>query len=536
MTNDQRPNPEAPPGSGRGFRSLVIGHWSLAIFLLASALYYLTRSPALDEWDSVQFAMGATRGFNLFAHQPHPPGYPLYVFAGWLGTRLGLDVLTALEAASALGGGLFVASWFVLARRATGGARLAGLFAAALAVLPITWMTATKALTDGPAAGLLALELLGASVYRERRSVSALIWTALAGAAATGFRPQNVAVAALILGLALAGGRREERWRWAAGFGTFAAGCLVWLVPTMWLQTHWPEAHGSVWAYPAQLWHQWTWRLDQPKAFVGATGQTGAVLLRRVWLHFGGIFTRGFAFSEHPALGTIGFGLLATGWLLCWRQRPAGVIALLRNSVAWVALYVVIVFGCLPPDQRYYLPVFPLLLLPALAGWWEIGRFLVQRAVAGGRTFPTPTGAPEPLRPAWIAAALPVVLLAVSAPLAWNGHTEAAPPVHLVRWLNAQHPDPAERPRVWLVFRDTRRHAQWYGRGFRVEWAQVFPAPQDWPADWSTAAAIYTDDPAVVAQPLPAPGRTWQPVGQWHRSPNVYRKHNAVSLWRLVGA
>ena len=99
---------------------------SLLVFLLAAALYFLTRSPALDEWDSVQFAMGATRGFNLFAHQPHPPGYPLYVFAGWLGTRLGLDVLTALELTSALGGGLFVAAWFALARRATGRGRPPG--------------------------------------------------------------------------------------------------------------------------------------------------------------------------------------------------------------------------------------------------------------------------------------------------------------------------------------------------------------------------------------------------------------------------
>ena len=128
MTNDEGNDLDLEPGASHpSFRassfsySFVIRHSSFVIFLLVSALYFLTRSPALDEWDSVQFAMGATRGFNLFAHQPHPPGYPLYVFAGWLGTRLGLDVLTALELASALGGGLFVAAWFVLARRVTGG-------------------------------------------------------------------------------------------------------------------------------------------------------------------------------------------------------------------------------------------------------------------------------------------------------------------------------------------------------------------------------------------------------------------------------
>ena len=299
------------------------------------------------------------------------------------------------------------------------------------------------------------------------------------------------------------------------------------------LQARWPEADGSVWAYPAQLWHQWTWRLDQPKAFVGATGQTGEALIRRVWLHFGGWFTRGFAFSENVALGAVGFALLTAGWFLCWRQRPAGVLALLRGSVAWVVVYVGIVFCCLPPDQRYYLPVFPLLLLPALAGWWEVGRYVLGRAAARGRTFPTPTGAPGPLRPAWITAALPVVLLVLALPLAWRGHARAAPPVRLVRWLNVQHPDPAGRAGVWLIFQDSRRHAQWYGPGFRVEWSQYFPPPPNWPDDWATAAAIYTDDPLVVAQPPPAPGRAWRPVGEWHRSPLIYRKHNAVTLWRL---
>lgn len=498
--------------SGCGLRAA-----GFIIFLLSSALYFGTRSPVLDEWDSVQFALGATHGFNLFTHQPHPPGYPLYVFAGWIGTRLGLDVRTALEAASALGGGLFVAAWFGLARRETGNARLAGWFALALTVLPITWMTATKALSDAPAAGFLALELLGASFYRERRTMGTLAWTALAGAAAAGVRPQNVAVAGLILGLAIVAGGGgaapgTRGHRWAAGFGVFLGGCLVWLLPTMLLQARWPEAGGSVWAYPAQLWHQWTWRLDQPKAFVGATGQTGEALTRRVWLHFGGLFTRGFAFSGNLLVGTATFVVLAYGWWLAARDRVTGSGAFLRKHRVWAVVYVLIIFTCLPPDQRYYLPIFPLLLLPALAG-------LATRA---GRDLLLPL--------------LPAAFLALALPLAWRGHREPAPPVRLVSWLNARHPDPAERPRVWLIFQDTRRHAQWYGPGFRVEWSQYFPLPPGWPADWSTAAAIYTDDPRVVASPPPAPGGTWRPVGEWHRSPLIYRKHNAVTLWRWSAA
>ena len=80
-------------------------------------MYFLTRTPALDEWDSVQFALGVG-DFDLWKHQPHPPGYPLYIAAGWvMHHALPLDVPNALQLVSALGGGLFVACWFVLIAR-----------------------------------------------------------------------------------------------------------------------------------------------------------------------------------------------------------------------------------------------------------------------------------------------------------------------------------------------------------------------------------------------------------------------------------
>jgi hypothetical protein len=51
------------------------------IFLAVLAVYFFARSPRLDEFDSVNFAMGV-RAFNLWDHQPHPPGYPFFIFFG----------------------------------------------------------------------------------------------------------------------------------------------------------------------------------------------------------------------------------------------------------------------------------------------------------------------------------------------------------------------------------------------------------------------------------------------------------------------
>lgn len=49
------------------------------IFIVLSATYFFARSPGLDDYDSVQFAMGV-RSFDVWQHQPHPPGYPLSLF------------------------------------------------------------------------------------------------------------------------------------------------------------------------------------------------------------------------------------------------------------------------------------------------------------------------------------------------------------------------------------------------------------------------------------------------------------------------
>jgi len=83
---------------------------AVLIFTAAFAIYFVTRSPGLDEWDSVQFAMGI-REFNLWKHQPHPPGYPLYIFLAWLPVRLiGWSPEFSLQFLSCAGGALFVAA------------------------------------------------------------------------------------------------------------------------------------------------------------------------------------------------------------------------------------------------------------------------------------------------------------------------------------------------------------------------------------------------------------------------------------------
>jgi hypothetical protein len=73
----------------------------------AAAVTLLARLPftASRMWDhdSIQFALGVER-YNLAAHHPHPPGYPLYVAVLKLLARIGIDALHGMVALSALAG------------------------------------------------------------------------------------------------------------------------------------------------------------------------------------------------------------------------------------------------------------------------------------------------------------------------------------------------------------------------------------------------------------------------------------------------
>ena len=455
------------------------------VFLACAALYYFTRSPALDEWDSVQFALGVG-DFNLWRHQPHPPGYPLYVAAGWLGQHLlGLDVHDALSLGSALGGGLFVAGWFVLfARRFSG--PVAALAAVALAGTVNTWMCATKVITDPLGAGLIALSLVffddaridkadarTEAVPRQRRAV----WLGgLAMAAAVGVRPQNFGIGLLIVllgtfrALRPLTGARERLAGWAMALGAFFTGCLLWLVPVLAIQAHTPESAGNWLAYINQLVAQWRWRLDQPKAFVGAAGgQSGGMMLYRLDHHLLGWFTRGFGFSLKSAWGWLGLAVIVAAWVLYILSRrgkrsrigeapPDRQAAFWWTHLPWAVAYILMIFCCLPGDQRYYLPVFPLFVIAAVAGPWAV----LDR------------------RWRWVGTGLVVVAVILpTLPLIGPNHRDEPPPVRLLHWLQEKYPTSAEKAGVILVLRDTRRHAQWYAPGFRLVkeegWAGVGP-------------------------------------------------------------
>ncbi|HEX2163264.1 MAG TPA: DUF2723 domain-containing protein, partial [Thermoanaerobaculia bacterium] len=224
----------------------------------AAAVTLLSRLPfaadRLWDHDSVQFAL-AVADFDLAAHQPHPPGYPLWIGALKALAAAGVSPLDGMVALAvlfqALGAALVVRVAARLAGEREGAAEAApaGLLAAALFVTdPLIWFYGELPLVYGVEAGLtvvLAWAALGMADGR-RRFLAACALFGLAG----GIRPSTLVLLAplFLAGLSTAWrrGRRADRWRLglgdlALGAALGAAAVAAWLVPLVVAAGGWGE-------------------------------------------------------------------------------------------------------------------------------------------------------------------------------------------------------------------------------------------------------------------------------------------------------
>src|SRR5262249_4623809 len=107
--------------------------------------------------DSVQFALGVER-YDLAAHHPHPPGYPLYIGLLKVLAALGVDSLHSMVALSILGGALGAGVLVLLVGRLLSGGMRPPAFAAALYVFnPLLWFYGELPLLYAVEGGLTVL-------------------------------------------------------------------------------------------------------------------------------------------------------------------------------------------------------------------------------------------------------------------------------------------------------------------------------------------------------------------------------------------
>ena len=221
-----------------------------AVFLIAHLAFL---PPTLEDLDSMNFALGV-RDFDPSKHQPHPPGYPVFIALGKLSHAIWPSDAGSLSVWSALFGALSVFPLIVLFRsiesldRTADSAthdRRAALATVVVVASPLFWFTALRPLSDMVGLGMaLAAQACFAGAFVRRRAADA------GGRAAIGESGRLIVAGALIAGLAV-GARTQTIWltlpllalvlvdragRGAAGalLGsamTFSIGVLAWGIP-----------------------------------------------------------------------------------------------------------------------------------------------------------------------------------------------------------------------------------------------------------------------------------------------------------------
>ena len=219
-------------GRARGSLERHADAWlagGLAALTLLSRWPY--RSRMLYNWDAVQFAL-ALREFDVAKHQPHPPGYLLYVALGRLLNIPLADPNLAYVGLAMLFSAATTVTVYWLARalyeRAT-----AASAATLLAVSPLFWFYGSVGLTyAGEAFGA---SLVAAFAYGALRGDARyLYWGAVTLGLAGGLRPSMlVLLFPLCLGCAIVGIRGARRLALAAALMLGAV--LLWFLPLVWL-------------------------------------------------------------------------------------------------------------------------------------------------------------------------------------------------------------------------------------------------------------------------------------------------------------
>ena len=200
------------------------------ISLAAVALRLITVVDVPINWDAAQFVL-AVRDYDVSRHQPHPPGYPLYVLTGWAVSSITGDPSQAFSLTSAVGGGLSVWLLFVVGRAvATPGLGLAA--AILLATSPLAWYYGSVGLSYAPESALATLVALLVWRARAQRQERAALWSAVALSTAGGVRQSTLLLLLPLWLYGLMGHRRSVVLRASL---LLCVGCLAWFLPLLWL-------------------------------------------------------------------------------------------------------------------------------------------------------------------------------------------------------------------------------------------------------------------------------------------------------------
>ena len=465
------------------------------LFAGLATLFAVTRSHWLDDWDSVNFTF-ALDDFDVLHHQPHPPGYPIYVAAGKLAYRVIADHAAALTLVSALAGAA-IASMFYLLDRRRNDWQMALCATLIMALSPLYWLQSGLALTDmfGMVFVLAFLLVEGTTPATPRGQFARLIVCGLIAGLSLGARPHLTLLIVLYWCL------RATPWSSPVKVShvltavlALAVGIAAWLVPACLAsggpQTYWTATLG-----------QFEWRLGRPGVSVLGTPITFEYWFAR-GLNLIGSVGQAFApmhlTADHIARrAAISLLIIAFYVIYAWRS-PSKEVA--RPYIIASSIYLVMLFILLPVRHlRYFLP------LTLIVGW-AVSGYLAMFA-----------------KPVFRAMALAALLAVTVLPSFFlvGQLTKTPPPVAALDWVKSN------RPAAILYSDQLRRHAAFYWRegDSRAE-PQSEKGCDKLRKDLEAGRIVLSTKPELC-------GIAGREVASFKRDARVHDKHHRITVFAL---
>jgi hypothetical protein len=207
--------------------------WPLSLFLITVITRIPFTSKLLYHTDSVHFAL-ALQKYDITVHQPHPPGYFLYVMLGRLLNLVVEDANTIFVSVSVIFSGLAVVAIYFLSKEIYSGRT--GLLAAVLAITsPNFWFHGEVALSYMVEAFFSATVAL--FCWRIYRGEHKYIWLSVIALGIAGGIRQNTVV--FLLPLWLFSVRKAPIRKVVLSVLLLGFVCLLWFVPMLRMTGGW---------------------------------------------------------------------------------------------------------------------------------------------------------------------------------------------------------------------------------------------------------------------------------------------------------
>jgi hypothetical protein len=203
-------------------------------------------SKLLYHWDSVQFAL-ALENYDITVHQPHPPGYFLYVMLGRFINLFVQDANTTFVSMSILFSGLAVVTIYFLGKEIFD--KRTSILAALIALTsPNLWFHGEVALTYVVEACFSSLVAL--LCWRILKGEHKYLWLSVIVLGIAGGIRQNTVVFLLPLWLFSVKGIPFSKI--LMSLGLLGVVCLLWFVPMVWMtggRTAYQNAFRELWLF-----------------------------------------------------------------------------------------------------------------------------------------------------------------------------------------------------------------------------------------------------------------------------------------------